>query len=85
MSMQCIRLATKKVVRYSANTLAAATAWARVEAEKHYPADVLAGAAPGHFLTTVIHDSMMGLDSAVQVGVQLDGNNSGMLTFHMPF
>ena len=52
----------KKVVRYSANTLAAATAWARVEAVKHYPADVLAGAAPGHFLTTVIHDSMMGLD-----------------------
>jgi hypothetical protein len=72
-------------MRYSAHTLAAATAWARVEAEKHYPTDVLAGAALGHFLTAVIHDSMMGLDSPVQVGVQLDGNNGGMLTFHMPF
>lgn len=75
---------TKKVVRYSANTLAGAIAWARVEAKKHYPTDVLAGAALGHFLTAVIHDSMMA-DTPVQVGVQLDGKNGGMLTFHMPF
>jgi len=76
---------TKKVMRYSANTVAGLTAWARVEAEKHYPTDVLVGAALGHFISAVIHDSMMGLDSPVQVGVQLDGNNGGMLTFHMPF
>jgi membrane-associated phospholipid phosphatase len=40
---------------------AAATAWARVEANKHYPSDVLAGAAIGHFLTAFIHDSFLGL------------------------
>jgi hypothetical protein len=30
--------------------LAAGTAWARVEAGQHYPADVLAGVALGRFL-----------------------------------
>ncbi|MCK5382282.1 MAG: phosphatase PAP2 family protein [Gammaproteobacteria bacterium] len=76
---------TKKVLRYSTNTVAVATAWARIEAEKHYPTDVLVGAALGHFLTAVIHDSAMGLDTPVQVGINLDGKNGGMLTFHMPF
>jgi hypothetical protein len=33
------------------------TAWARVEAQKHYPSDVLAGAALGYFLTAFIHDA----------------------------
>ncbi len=30
-------------------TLASASAWARIEAARHYPSDVLAGAAIGHF------------------------------------
>ena len=80
-----LRPATKKVMRYSANTVAGLTAWARVEAKKHYPTDVLVGAALGHFISAVIHDSMMGLDTPVQVGVNLDGDSGGMLTFHMPF
>ena len=41
--------------------------------------------APGHFITTVLHDSMMGLDTPLQVGVKLDEDSGGMLTFHMPF
>jgi hypothetical protein len=76
---------TKKVVKYSANTVAGLTAWARVEAEKHYPTDVLVGAAIGHFLSAVVHDSFMGEDEPVQIGLQLDGDGGGMLTFHMPF
>ena len=76
---------SKKVMSYSANTVAGLTAWARLEAEKHYPTDVLVGAALGHFISAVIHDSMMGLDAPVQVGVKLDGDSGGMLTFHMPF
>ena len=47
-----------KAMTYSASV---ATAWARVEADKHYPSDVLAGAAIGHFLTAFIHDSFLGL------------------------
>ncbi len=37
------------------------TAWARVEAGKHFPADVLVGAAIGHFVAAFIHDAFLGL------------------------
>lgn len=76
---------SRKVLKFSTGTVAAATAWARVESRDHYPSDVLAGAALGHFITAMIHDSMMGLDTPVQVVVELDGRNGGMLTFHIPF
>lgn len=36
--------------------LVGGVAWGRVEGKKHYPSDVLAGAALGHFLTTLVHD-----------------------------
>ncbi len=41
--------------------LASGVAWARVEGQKHYPSDVLAGAALGHFLTAFIHDAFLNL------------------------
>ena len=41
--------------------LASGVGWARVEGKKHYPSDVLAGAALGHFLTAFIHDAFMNL------------------------
>lgn len=41
--------------------LAGGVAWARVEGRKHYPSDVLFGAALGHFLTAFIHDAFMNL------------------------
>jgi hypothetical protein len=41
--------------------LAAGTAWARVEGHKHFPSDVLAGAALGHFLSAFIHDAFLNL------------------------
>lgn len=41
--------------------LASGVAWARVEGRRHYPSDVLAGAALGHFLTAFIHDTFMNL------------------------
>lgn len=39
--------------------LAAATAWARVEARMHYPSDVLAGAALAHFLSLFFHNAFL--------------------------
>ena len=75
----------RKVLKYSATTVSGLTAWARIESRDHYPSDVLVGAALGHFITTVLHDSMMGLDTPLQVGVKLDGDSGGILTFHMPF
>jgi len=45
-----------------ANTvLASGVAWARVEARKHHPSDVLFGAALGHFVTAFIHDAFLNL------------------------
>lgn len=41
--------------------IASGVAWARVEAQRHYPSDVLAGAALGHFLTAFIHDAFLNL------------------------
>jgi hypothetical protein len=41
--------------------LATGVGYARVEAGKHFPSDVLAGAALGHFLSAFIHDAFMGV------------------------
>lgn len=48
-----------------------ATGWARVEAAKHYPADVLAGMSLGHFFGMFINDVFMGIEQEVfQLSVQ---------------
>ncbi|MEJ2087719.1 MAG: phosphatase PAP2 family protein [Gammaproteobacteria bacterium] len=50
---------------------AAATGWARVEAAKHYPTDVLVGYAIGQFVARFMHDAFFndqhsdGMDTAV--------------------
>jgi hypothetical protein len=43
------------------HVMAGAAAWARVEARRHYPSDVLAGAALGNLVTTFIHDAFINL------------------------
>jgi membrane-associated phospholipid phosphatase len=40
-------------------SLGAISAWCRVEAAGHYPSDVLAGWALGHFWTAFIHDAFL--------------------------
>lgn len=57
----------KPALKVGNTLLAASVAWARVEGQQHYPSDVLAGAALGHFLTAFIHDAFLNLpeDSAV--------------------
>ena len=49
--------------------LATFTGWARVEAQKHYPSDVLAGAALGYFITAFIHDAFIGLPEDMRFGI----------------
>lgn len=46
---------------------AALTAWARVEADRHWASDVLAGAALGNFLARFLHAAVLGPDSPVAV------------------
>ncbi|SPD73556.1 conserved hypothetical protein [uncultured Desulfobacterium sp.] len=41
--------------------IATGVGWARIEGKKHYPSDVLAGAALAHFFTAFVHDAFLGL------------------------
>jgi membrane-associated phospholipid phosphatase len=52
-------------------SLAVGTAWARVEAEKHYPSDVLAGAALGSLISAFVHDTFMGLDQGTDMALSI--------------
>ncbi|MBK5276711.1 MAG: phosphatase PAP2 family protein [Desulfuromonadales bacterium] len=44
--------------------ITASTAWARVEAKRHFPADILAGMAIGHFISSFVNDAFLGLDNS---------------------
>ena len=57
-------------------TLAGGTAWARVEAGKHHPVDVLAGAALGNFISVLINDAFLDSHQQVRFGVQLGRDES---------
>lgn len=58
--------------------IAAGTAWARVEAEKHYPSDVLAGYAIGHFTSAVINDAFLGLDGEEGISLIVEPSRHGI-------
>jgi PAP2 superfamily len=71
-------------------TLAGFDAWARVEAKKHFPSDVLAGAAIGHFTGAFIHDAFLGLPQDrgpfFSVGPTFHGGpDGGMFEVSFPF
>jgi membrane-associated phospholipid phosphatase len=59
--------------------LAASTAWARVEGEKHFPSDVLAGAALGHFLSAFIHDAFLNLPEQEVFGLVICPRRGGAM------
>lgn len=52
--------------------LTTATAWARIEARKHYPSDVLAGVAIGNFFSRFFDEAFLGADSPVFVNADID-------------
>jgi len=53
--------AVRVLTRTAVVGTAVGTGWARVEAKKHYPSDVLAGYALGHFFSAFINDAFLGL------------------------
>jgi membrane-associated phospholipid phosphatase/predicted small secreted protein len=57
----------------------AATAWARVEANFHYPSDVLAGIALGHFFGAFFTDAFLGLDNPRNAVVLLEPSKEGAI------
>jgi membrane-associated phospholipid phosphatase len=58
-------------LKTSFKTLAAATAWARVEGGVHYPSDVLFGAALGNFVAIFVHDAFLPADTNSRVTATL--------------
>jgi PAP2 superfamily len=59
--------------------LTAGTAWARVEAKRHYPADILAGMAIGHFISSFVNDAFLGLDNSRGVVPDAEISKNGFL------
>ncbi len=57
----------RQALNYLNWSLATGVAWARVEGQAHYPSDVLAGMALGHFVTGTLNDFFMGDKSGVQI------------------
>jgi membrane-associated phospholipid phosphatase len=47
--------------------MASGVAWARIEGAQHFPSDVLAGTAIGHFFSAVIHDVFLGISPSRRV------------------
>jgi membrane-associated phospholipid phosphatase len=52
--------------------LATATAWARVEAGKHFPSDVLVGAALGNFIGRFLQAAFVGEPDYPQINLYMD-------------
>jgi hypothetical protein len=59
--------------------ITAGTAWARVEAKRHYPADILAGMAIGHFVSAFVNDAFLGLDNSEGVVPDAEISTRGFL------
>ncbi len=66
----------KRALSVGSRTLTVATAWARVEAGQHYPSDVLAGAALGNFLSSMLDEVFRGQD---HVAYQMVPTPDGMM------
>jgi len=61
----------RRTMEIGFGVVAAGTAWARVEGGVHYPSDVLAGMALGHFVAAFINDAFMGLSESATGSVAL--------------
>lgn len=59
--------------------LGSSVAWARVEAQAHFPSDVLAGAALGNFLSTTVHDSFLNLPNEKTYGFGIFPTKGGVM------
>jgi membrane-associated phospholipid phosphatase len=67
------------LLRAGFTTLAAGTAWARIEGKQHYPSDVLAGYAIGHFISAFINDAFLGLGHVNEFGFNFEPSKNGVI------
>lgn len=59
--------------------LVAATDWARIEAGKHYPSDVLIGTALGYFVSSFFNDAFLGRYDEMPICTTLDLSRQGVV------
>lgn len=65
------------ITRFGLGAITAATAWARIEANQHYPSDVLAGIALGHFFGAFFTDAFLGIGDPSRVLVMFEPSRDG--------
>lgn len=74
----------RKFWQVSSYTIAGLTGWARIEGDKHYPSDVLAGYALGNFIGTFMSEAFIGStdELGVQVSVSVWSGKQWSIGFH---
>ncbi|MCZ6559827.1 MAG: phosphatase PAP2 family protein [Gammaproteobacteria bacterium] len=72
-NLQSIEMGTnyRRAMGIGFGLFAGGAAWARVEANLHYPSDVLVGAALGHFLGAFVNDAFLGLNRTDNQSIDL--------------
>lgn len=60
-------------------SLVAGVSWARLEAGSHYPSDVLAGVAMGHFIGAFINDAFLGIEKSSPIVPIIEPSRDGGL------
>ena len=69
-----------------AGAITAGTAWARVEAGRHYPSDVLVGIALGNFMGAFFSEAFLGLERSERFSLSADPAPGGaVLRWEMRF
>lgn len=68
----------KTALRAGFLALPYATGWARVEADQHYPSDVLAGIALGNFISAFFNDAFIGEESARWATFGIEPSKGGL-------
>lgn len=79
-----ISQAQKDIWQYSSYTIAGLTAWARVEGNRHYPSDVLAGYALGNFLGVFMSQAFINpnLQESVSIEVSIQRSREQSLALN---
>jgi len=67
-------------IQVSNIVMATGVAWQRLENNKHFPSDIIAGAAIGNFLTAFVHDAFLGLPEDSRFGFVILPLKSGVIT-----
>ncbi|MEJ2468313.1 MAG: phosphatase PAP2 family protein [Campylobacterales bacterium] len=75
----------KKMWQWSSYAVAGLTGWARVEAGRHYPSDVLAGFALGHFIGSFINDAFISPEYQERVALSVDEVSQGNIAMSLSY